>query len=180
MSVPLTDDEREWLLRTLTRYRWRRVGGCWLWTRACMPTGYGEQRFRGTTHNVHRLSWMLFKGPIPGRLHVLHRCDIRRCFNPDHLFLGTNQDNTNDKIAKGRMRHGHVYGDDHPARKHPETYIRYGEEHPRARITWDVARQIRSLSRGGVKHSDIATMLGVNRGSVYAIVNNQQWREPSV
>jgi HNH endonuclease len=51
---------------------------------------------------VHRLSWVLTYGRVRKGLHVLHRCDVRECFNPSHLFLGTPKDNIHDMISKGR------------------------------------------------------------------------------
>ena len=54
--------------------------------------------------HAHRASWMFANGPIPEGMYVLHRCDNRRCVNPGHLFLGTDRDNMDDMIAKGRCR----------------------------------------------------------------------------
>lgn len=51
---------------------------------------------------AHRVSWELFRGPIPNKLFVLHKCDNKNCINPDHLFLGTAKDNIHDCIRKGR------------------------------------------------------------------------------
>ena len=84
---------------------WSRVNktdGCWLWT-AAKVQGYGDLRI-DTTHRMlaHRFSWELHIGPIPPGLHVLHRCDNPPCVRPDHLFLGTNDDNIVDRVLKGR------------------------------------------------------------------------------
>lgn len=55
-------------------------------------------------HEAHRLGWEEKNGPIPVGMHVLHKCDVRRCINPEHLFLGKNADNIADKVAKNRQR----------------------------------------------------------------------------
>lgn len=75
--------------------------GCWEWV-GSTRNGYGCIRPIGVTKYSHRVSWELHNGPIPDGLWVLHKCDNRKCVNPDHLFLGTNQDNVNDKMSKGR------------------------------------------------------------------------------
>ena len=65
----------------------------------------------GRTHvGVHRISWIIHKGPIPNALCVLHRCDNPPCVNPDHLFLGTQLDNIQDCIEKGRSRRNYRLG----------------------------------------------------------------------
>jgi hypothetical protein len=76
-----------------------------LW-KASTRKGYGQIHAGTVIKDAHRVSWELTNGPIPEGLHVLHRCDVRACVNPEHLFLGTNSDNIIDKIAKGRHPHG--------------------------------------------------------------------------
>lgn len=78
--------------------------GCWLWIRRyTRGMGYGSfQINRQKNVRAHRHSWEIHKGPIPAKTHVLHRCDVPSCVNPDHLFLGTAKDNMLDKAAKGR------------------------------------------------------------------------------
>lgn len=78
--------------------------GCWLYKTICnvKTHGYGVIRAKGRILLAHRYSWELHYGAIPEGMQILHKCDIRNCVNPKHLFLGTNADNVADKIKKGR------------------------------------------------------------------------------
>jgi hypothetical protein len=80
--------------------------GCWLWVGNAIPHGYGIIRINKprTQRLAHRVSWQVHRGDIPTGLCVLHRCDNRLCDNPDHLFLGTQRDNLQDMLRKGRDR----------------------------------------------------------------------------
>lgn len=89
---------------------YKREDGCWVWR--CRPTsgGYGNyQPKRGVNIPTHRLAWMLTHDD-PGNESVLHTCDNRLCCNPAHLFLGTQQENMTDKVAKGRQAQGRGHG----------------------------------------------------------------------
>ena len=81
-------------------------GGCWLWTGSLSDDGYGctGARYTGTTLRANRVAYELYVGPIPPGKQVLHSCDNRKCVSPEHLFLGTLQDNMDDMWAKGRAR----------------------------------------------------------------------------
>jgi hypothetical protein len=76
--------------------------GCLLWQGSANPDGYGTAKFLRKTYSTHRLAWLAHRGEISPGLHVCHRCDNRLCLEPDHLFLGTPQQNTIDMIRKGR------------------------------------------------------------------------------
>ena len=83
---------------------------CWLWHGSKGHAGHGQilvwvdgnRRLTGT----HRVAWECLVGPIPAGALVLHKCDVPNCVNPDHLFLGSHDDNTKDMISKGRMAVG--------------------------------------------------------------------------
>jgi hypothetical protein len=77
---------------------------CWLWQGSISLSGYGRFYFRQKAHLAHRASYLLFKGEIPSGLDVCHKCDIRNCVNPEHLFLGTRSDNMRDCVNKKRHK----------------------------------------------------------------------------
>src|SRR5256885_12334914 len=74
--------------------------GCLLWTASRNANGYGHVFWRNAPQLAHRAAWVARHGPIPKGLLVCHRCDVRTCINPDHLFLGTQKDNMADRTAK--------------------------------------------------------------------------------
>lgn len=94
--------------------------GCWHSHQKAGPNGYVQATLRAKRFFLHKLSYVIHKGPIPEGLFVLHECDNRRCWNPDHLWLGTISDNKQDEIAKGRnfeknrshCPSGHAYSGD--------------------------------------------------------------------
>lgn len=77
------------------------VNGCWVWSRSRGGGGYGKVRWNHRQWLVHRVAWTLIFGPIPKGKQVLHKCDNPPCFNPTHLFLGTQKENIADMMAKG-------------------------------------------------------------------------------
>ena len=129
--------------------------GCWLWLLASDKDGYGKVQINKKHIRAHRWSWILHFGEIPANLQVLHRCDVPACVNPDHLFLGTNQDNNADKIQKGREYKLPLY-------RHPK-------------ITEEDVSEIRRL-RGIVRIVDLASRFGLHHSQISRIQNNKYWK----
>ncbi len=78
------------------------ANGCWEWLGYLDPKGYGTFGVNNKVFKAHRYSYLIHFGPIPEKLCVCHHCDNPQCCNPDHLFLGTHNDNMQDMIKKGR------------------------------------------------------------------------------
>ena len=76
--------------------------GCWRWIGPRDPLGYGRVSYWGKAGYTHHAAWILANGSIPEGKHVLHKCDNRGCINPKHLYIGTHQDNINDRELRGR------------------------------------------------------------------------------
>ena len=120
----------------------------------CLVDGYGMIFNAGRGRGVHRLAWQLAKGPIPDGFCVCHRCDNRRCFELEHLFLGTKADNNKDMTEKGRR-----------ARL---------ERHGRAVLTEELALKIVSDPRSGRR---LAAELGVSASAVHFVRSGRRWGE---
>jgi len=136
--------------------------GCWEWSGYRDPNGYGRLNIRQPNKTyvpklAHRISWELFRGPITTEQHVCHKCDNPCCVNPEHLFVGDPAANSDDKIAKGRMRYG----------------VSQGVDHGGSKLTEDQVREIRASV--GASHLT-AEKYGVSGRQVRDIRNLKSWR----
>jgi hypothetical protein len=147
----------------------KKSDGCWLWTGNRNVRGYGILRIGERNVLAHRFSFEHAVGPIPDSMKVCHRCDTRLCVRPDHLFLGTSKDNTQDAVRKGRMSHG----DGHYLRKNPDLALR-GSKNGNAKLDEETVRAIR---RRAERESQvvIARDLGISPATVSHVVCRRKW-----
>src|SRR6185295_18073347 len=135
-------------------------GGCLEWLGARCDGGYGMLRWKGKAARVHRLSYESINGKIPAGMFVCHHCDNRGCFNPEHLFLGTANDNNQDMILKSRGRFlgfPSLKGAYHPASRVGELSVQ--------RIKIDVLTQ-----------RQIGEAIDTSHSSVGAILRGKSWK----
>ena len=130
--------------------------GCWLGLRTVNKLGYAKVTVNNNRRGAHRIAWQVWRGPIPPGIDVLHKCDVRCCINPDHLFLGTHYDNMHDMMRKGRA-----------------DFVR-GVRHPQAILTEAQVIAIRNDSRPN--GHDIAFDYGISESTVRNIKKRRTWR----
>ena len=130
--------------------------GCWLWTACTTPAGYGQIRVNGKSTQAHRIAWELANGPIPPGLDVLHHCDNPPCVNPKHLFLGTDVENQQDCVEKGRHN--------------PNC----GEDRPNAKLSIIAVQEIRESKLSAYK---LATKFSVSRSAIRAVLDGRNWKQ---
>lgn len=155
---------------TLQERFWQNVvktDGCWLWKGNRAENGYGRIHHRHQTFSVHRLSWELHFGQIPDGMYVCHRCDVRHCVRPDHLFLGTPGDNVRDCWGKGRGATG--------TWTHPEL-VPKGEQNGMSKLSGPAVDDIRRRWATGESQTSLAREFGINQTTVSVIVRRKTWR----
>lgn len=129
---------------------------CWSWLGCKVRKGcpYGRARFGGQLWLAHRLAWTLTYGPIPEGLFACHHCDNPLCVRPEHLFLGTHEDNMRDMVAKGRsgVDRGRTFVSGTPS---------------------SVRDRIRNAFARGESADALAREFGVSRRTVYRIAKEK-------
>lgn len=138
----------------------RDLAGCWLWQGVIGQShGYGIIKNCGKSLLTHRVSWEMHNGGAPPEgLCVLHKCDVRPCVNPAHLFLGTKGDNARDMCAKGR--HAMCRGED-------TSSVKLTDE----QVIW--ARYWTAMA--GLRRVDVAEALGISQAQVSNIITGYSW-----
>lgn len=131
--------------------------GCWIWEDSLNPGGYGKLKVDGKMVSAHRYSYILHSGLIPDGICVLHKCDRPCCVNPDHLFLGTHQENMDDKIKKGRSNS--VKGE-------------LGNSILAENQVLDIKRRLKNKESA----PNIGRLHGVSKHTIYAIKYGNSWR----
>lgn len=126
---------------------------CWLWT-GRKRGGYGIFDLKGSANGAHRVAWERARGAIPDGMYVCHRCNVKACVRPDHLYLATNKQNQLDAIRDGLLRP--------------------------PKLTADQVARIRDrYANGDVTQQALADDFGVRQGHISKIVNRTQWSDHS-
>lgn len=167
-------------------HKTKKSGDCLLWTGAVGKSGYGAVGYQYKNWSAHRLAWFFINGEIPNGLIVCHKCDNKLCVNPDHLWLGTHQDNSHDMVRKGRSAKGkrspaRLYpeslkrGDDHWSRQKPKLVTK-GSRHHKAKITESTVKSIRERVSNGENIKLISEEFDMHLSSIYLMVNRKTWK----
>lgn len=131
---------------------------CWLWTGVVTPDGYGHFHMNGKTYISSRIAYAIANPDVDfSDLQVLHRCDQPLCQNSSHLFLGTHQDNMDDKGRKGRQSKG--------------------DNHGMAVYTDEQVALIRRLYDEGTHYKDIAQQMGLSPKLISDLCSRSSWRK---
>lgn len=137
--------------------RCTKKGDCWEYP-SSNPRGYAQVRFRGRRPGAHKVSYILSVGEVPEGLFVCHKCDNPPCCNPDHLFLGTNQENILDARDKGRLK------------GFPKGLL-----HHNAKMSAATVRKLRMVVASGyVNQRCAAAMFGVGESHVSTIIHHKR------
>jgi hypothetical protein len=135
--------------------------GCWVWMGHTMKPyaanpramPYGRLIFNGSRMLAHRFAWSVYRGHLPKSALVLHRCDNPCCVNPQHLFLGSQQENIEDRNQKQRQARG--------------------VSNASAKLTED---QVQAIRGGAKRDGEWAQMLGVTKSTVRHARTRRTWR----
>jgi len=125
--------------------------GCWLLLNSIEGNGYAMRSFKGKHIKAHRASYLVYIGEIPDGIYVLHKCDVRNCVNPEHLFLGTQLDNMQDMWGKGRG---------------PVNTV----------LTEELVRKLRKEYKPGDSWMELQKKYGINRGVIRPAILGITWK----
>ena len=148
---------------------WEKVdksGECWIWMGGVAGSGYGVFRGAdGRMTSAHRIAYWLERGEIPEGNVVCHTCDVKLCVRPDHLWCGTQKQNMDDMIAKGRAAKGEQLN--HHSQKGSLNYA--------AKLDEFVVVEIKRLLEEGISQAEVARKTGVTRANVWNIKHKKSW-----
>lgn len=130
---------------------------CWIWNAAKHNFGHGRIQVNGKNCYAHRISYEIFKGPIPNNMAVCHSCDNPSCVNPMHLWVGSPAENFRDMFLKKRnMR---------------------GSQAPWSKLTEQKVKELRELYRSGeYTMKELGEKYGVYDTTICAIIHRKKWK----
>lgn len=132
---------------------------CWLWQGNTSNGGYGKIRYNGKAEQVHRLSMFAFNDfDLNSKEFICHKCDVPNCINPDHLFIGTHQDNMTDMANKGRA------------------HKRLGENNASAKLKNKDAVEIIERLTKGESCTALAREFKVSKSLIHKIKQGKNWK----
>lgn len=134
---------------------------CWNWTASIGRGGYGKIHLNRKTCRSNRVAWEIVNGVILNGLHVLHKCDNRTCCNPKHLFLGTNRDNIQDCMAKGRKTIPDASGEKNGHHKLTRAQVHYIRQR---------------YAAGDITTYELAKEMGVKGAAIAKIIRFATWK----
>lgn len=139
--------------------RVKKTDGCWLWMKHTDKLGYGRCYSMGFS-KAHRLSYFLHNGDFDRKLFVLHKCDVRNCVNPKHLFLGTQDDNMKDCARKKRI----------------VSTPKFGTDNNMAKLTPNDVINMRNLyESGNYSYKKIAKLFNISVMTAFRAIKKQCW-----
>jgi hypothetical protein len=136
--------------------------GCWLWRKYRHRLGYGVMKLHNRLEQAHRAAWLILVGAIPSGMQLNHRCHVRHCVNPQHLYLGTQTDNMRDMEVSGRAKRS------------------VGSKNGSSKLTEEQALEIRARAteangrKGHVKA--LCAEFGISESLVRQIRRGEAWR----
>lgn len=139
-----------WLKKHYDKFVIKKENDCWEWSGSKVH-GYANFNHRGKIMKAHRASWIIHKGSIPDSMFILHKCDVRHCSNPDHLFLGNHTDNMRDMAKKYRTG-------------------------VRCKLMLDQVYEIKKLLNLGVSMANLARKYNVSTNSIWEIKHGKSWK----
>lgn len=129
--------------------------GCWKWY-GCTNQKYGVMRFKGKNESAHRFSYRNFVDQEIGNKFVCHKCDHPLCVNPDHLFLGSHEQNMKDATNKRRYA--------------------FGEKHYQNKLKEKDIEEIQILYKSGLSQSKICELFGVEQTVISGVLSGKNWK----